>query len=284
VSTELVLFAPQGTTIAFIPEAQALKEAALERGALVGYVNDEATNAEATEALKALKKVLNAVEATRKRVKEPVLDMARLIDSTAKEFAAELNEEFARIQRACADYQTAQLERVREQERRRAEEAARIEREKQEALQKIEAEKQAAEAAARTKAEAELAAAKTLEDKIAADRRAKEESDRIRAEAEAKAKAEEERRQQEALTVAPTAAPVRAAGQTAKPTWCWEVIDIWTLARMQPGLVEITPRRQQINEVIESLAMVGDPKVPGLRIWQEVKVGVRTGRDRVVDV
>jgi len=280
VSKDIVLFAPRDGSIEVHPDAIRMRNEALEAGALVGRVNDEPTNAGATQALQAIKRVLNLCESTRKKVKEPVLDLARRIDQTAKDFSSDLQEEFRRISAACADYQTEQLERVKAQERARAEEAARIERERQEALRKIDQERQRAEEEVRRKAAAEAAAAKSKEEIDAAYARAQAEQQAIAEAAAAKAKAEDERRAQESQAVALPVAPTRAAGQSVKPTWQWEVTDIWTLARMHPGLVEITPRRQQINEVVESLATAGEPRIPGLRIWSEVRVGVRAQRER----
>lgn len=280
----VAVFELSGSRVAVVPQAEELKSAALERAALVGLVTDEPTNKEATEALKGLKVVINLCESTRKKVKEPVLELARTIDQTAKEFTAELQEEFNRISRGCADYQTAQLERVKEQERARRAEEERIQREKDAELRKIEEERKAKEEEAKAKALAEQQAAKNDEERLAAEQRLKDEQKRLQEEADKRAKDEEARRQIDLQTVAPVAPPDRAVGQMAKPVWMFEVTDIWTLARLHPALVEITPRKQQINEVIASLAAAGEPKLAGLRIWQEVKVGVRTGRERVLDV
>lgn len=283
-SETVAVFELSGSRVAVVPQAEGLKSAALERAALVGLVTDETTNKEATEALKGLKVVINLCESTRKKVKEPVLELARTIDQAAKDFTAELQDEFNRISRGCADYQTAQLERVREQERARRAEEERIQREKEEALRKIDEERKAKEAEAQAKADAERKAAKDEQERIAAEERLAAERQRLQAEADKRAKDEEARRQLDLQTVAPVAPPDRAVGQMAKPVWLFEVTDIWTLARVHPALVEITPRKQQINEVIASLAAAGEPKVAGLRIWQEVKVGVRTGRERILDV
>lgn len=344
--SDLVLFCvdSRGSGVSLHGQAESLKASALERSALVGAVSDAASNAMAVEAMKGLKHMINLCENSRKKVKQPVLDLARAIDSTAAAFSADLTEEYNRISRACADFQTAELERVRAQERARAEEAARIERERQESLRRIEEEKrraaeeaarkieearleaeriaaakareerEQAERAAKAIADAEAAAAKTKAAREAAARRAAEEQARIEreakdreeaerariaAEAEAKAKAERERIEQEAAerakaeqersaqeieSLGPMSAPVRADGQTSKPVWLFEVVDVWTLARMHPGLVEITPRKQQINEVIASMSAAGDPKIAGLRIWQDVQVGVRAARTKTIDV
>jgi len=315
VTTDIELFRVNQGAVEVHAEASRLKEDALASGALIGIVTNEVSNAAAVEAMKEIKSVLSLAETTRQRIKQPVLDLARAIDGRAKEFSLELQEELNRLGQACADFQTAQLERVRAQERARQEELARIEREKREALRKIEEEerRKAEEARrkieeeerrraeeARRKAAAEAAAARSEADRQAAFERAKAEAARLAVEAEARvkaeeqrlaaeanaqAKAEEERRAQEQMSLGPAPAAIRADGQTSKMTWSWEVTDIWTLARMQPALVEITPRRQQINDVITSMSAAGEPKIPGLRIWPEMKVGVRVGRPKeAIDV
>jgi chemotaxis protein histidine kinase CheA len=285
VTTDLELFVVHQDDVEIHAEAIRLKEQALVGGALIGTVTDEASNAACVEAMKEIKRVLSLAEETRQRIKRPVLDLSRMIDCRAKDYCLELQEELHRLGRACADFQTAQLERVKAQERARQAELARIEREKQEALREIEEEERRKAEEARRKAAAEAAAAKSEADRQAAFERAKAEAARLAAEAEARAKAEEERRAQEQMSLGPAPVPVRADGQISKPVWSWEVTDIWTLARMQPGLVEITPRRQQINDVITSMSAAGEPKIPGLRIWQEMKVGVRVGRQKeAIDV
>jgi flagellar biosynthesis GTPase FlhF len=285
VTTDLELFIVRQDDVEIHAEAIRLKDQALMGGALIGAVTDEVSNEACVEAMKEIKRVLALAEETRQRIKRPVLDLSRMIDCRAKDYCLDLQEELHRLGRACADFQTAQLERVKAQERARQQEIERIEREKQEALRKIEEEERRKAEEARRKAAAEAAAARNEEEQKAAHERAKAEAERLAKEAEAKKKAEEERRAQEQMGVAPVTVPVRAEGQTSKPTWAWEVTDIWLLARMQPGLVNIAPRREQINEVIASMATAGEPKIPGLRIWPEMKVGVRLGRQReAIDV
>ena len=342
-SKDLVVYGVQSNAVVLNAEAIRLKDEALARSALIGLVNDAESNKEATGAMIDLKRVIAATEKTRKEVKEPILELGRKVDEAAKKFSAELIEEFNRLSRCSADFQTAELERVKAQERARQMEAERIERERLEAQREIErqrlaAEREArekeeairraveaearakaeaarriAEAEARAKAEAEMAAARSARAKAEAEARAKAEQQRIAREAEEKAKAEAARIAQEAearakaeqeriakeaearaaaenarraveLDMATPPPQVKAAGQSVKPTWCWEITDLWTLARMHPGLVEITPRKREINEVVEMQANSGaTPQVAGLRIWSEVKVSVRTNT-KTIDV
>jgi hypothetical protein len=283
VSKDLVVYGVQSNTVVLNTEAIRLKDEALARSALIGLVNDAESNKEATGAMIDLKRVIAATEKTRKEVKEPILELGRKVDEAAKKFSAELVEEFNRLSRCSADFQTAELERVKAQEQARQLEAERIERERLEAQREIERQRLASEAELKAKADAEIAAARGIAAKAEAEARAKAERERIAREAEARSAAENARRAVE-LEIATPPPQVKAAGQSVKPTWCWEITDLWTLARMHPGLVEITPRKREINEVVEMQANAGaTPQVAGLRIWSEVKVSVRTST-KTIDV
>ncbi len=87
----------------------------------------------------------------------------------------------------------------------------------------------------------------------------------------------------EAVTSVP--APEKPQGQTVREEWEFDVTNIWDVVRANPGLVEITLRKRETRECIEAIARTGaQPKIPGLRIWKEVKVGVRLDKARTVDV
>lgn len=283
---ELVVFEHDAIRCTPTEEAVALRDAILERSALVGAVRNAIHNEAAIAAMKEIRGMLNRVEDARKTVKEPVLDLCRRIDATAKKFAEELKAEEVRIAKAAADWQTEQLERVREQERRRQAELARIEAERQAELARIRAEAERAAQEAAAQAAAKAAAAKSAAEREAIEARAKAEAMRIALEAEKQALRQGELRNQEIESLPTVQAPTRTEGQTVRAVWLFEVTDIWLLARTNPGLVRIEPCRQEINEVIGRLAEAGagEPKVAGLRIWKETKVGVRTGKDRLIEV
>lgn len=120
------LFGVSGTDVTFAPDANTLRESALAAGALIARVDSSESNAAADAAMKGLKSLMSDVEKTREIVKQPHLEKCRLIDKAAREFISDVSDEFRRLQRATADWQTAQLERVKEQERRRQEEMRRI--------------------------------------------------------------------------------------------------------------------------------------------------------------
>lgn len=265
----VALFRIDGSAIVVDQSAVAVREEALTIAAGIGLVRNPAENEAATDALRRLGAVRKTTEATRKELKEPLLDLGRKIDATAKEFLAEVDAEEARIKRATADYQSEILAQQREAERIRRAEEERIAAERRREQEAI--------AEAKAKAEADA-------------KRATSEAERLRLEAEAKAKAAELERslanqQQELAALAPAPVAPRAAGQSAKAVWMHEVTDIWALARMHPGLVKIEPRKAEITEVINAQAMSGQkPQIAGLRIWEDVAVSVRQTKGRTLDV
>lgn len=279
-SADLVLFHADLRAVKPTPEAERLKAEALECSALIGAVTDESTNAGAVEALKSLSKVIKAVESARKSVKEPFLEMGRRIDATAKAFVEDLAAEQSRISKESADWQTEQTRRMREIEEARAKEAARIERERQEELRKIDEARIAAEHAAQLKAQEEARAARNEQERIAAEARAKVESERIAKEADAAAKRAEELTKQQVESLPPPALPTKAEGQIVREEWNFEVTDIWLLVRMHPGFVRVEVNRQEIKEAIAR----GARSIQGLRIYHETKVSVRTGKEKAIDV
>ena len=257
-NTDNALMVADGLKVAVTAEAVRLKDEALAVSALVGKVTNDEENNAAAQALKALKAVTRDVEKARKAVKEPFLDACRQIDEQAKTFVAELSEEEGRVLKLSADYATEQARRMREIEAARQREAARIERERLEAESKIRAEEQKRLAEAQTAKEAE----------------------RIRAEFEAKQNAERERAAQALEAAAPAPVVTKPEGVSARQVWDFEVTDVWTLARLHPGLVTVTPNRREILDVIAS----GVREIKGLRIFEKTAITVRTAGAKPIDV
>jgi len=121
-------------TISFTPEAQALKESALECGALIGRVSNADEQEAAVKAQLELRRLLKLIEDARKSAKEPVIDFGRKIDRTAAEFKAELDQEHLRITQLVADFQALEQARVRAAEAARQKELDELERKRQEEL------------------------------------------------------------------------------------------------------------------------------------------------------
>lgn len=67
----------------------------------------------------------------------------------------------------------------------------------------------------------------------------------------------------------------KAAGQVVRETWDYQVVDIWKLVKARPDLCNITVKRRETLEVLAA----GVRDIPGLRVFKEVKSGVRIGHD-----
>lgn len=258
-TTDLEVFSRTGFSVVVTPAAESLKAEALEASALVARVTTDEENEIAAAALVKLKTVSREVEKARKAVKEPFFDACRSLDAKAKVFSKELLEEEHRLGRLSADFETENRENFRRIEAARAAEAERIERERRAEEERIW--RAAEEAAVNAKTAAEV--------------------ERIRQEAEAKAKAETERAAQ-ALEAAAPPAPViaKVKGVSARPEWDFEVTDVWTLARLHPGLVTVTPNRREILDVIAS----GVREIKGIRIFEKTQLTVRTAHSKAIEV
>lgn len=109
-----------------IPSAIELKKEALALSVPITKVETEQEQALAVNALTALKAITRGMEATRKSVKAPVLDLGKKIDKVAADFVHEVDREEMRISGMVNHYQREQLRLKREEEQR-------IEREQREA-------------------------------------------------------------------------------------------------------------------------------------------------------
>ncbi len=90
------------------PGAYELKRAALDAARPVHRVETPEQQLVAVDALKHLKDVRSGMEASRKAVKAPVLDLGRKIDDMAHKFIAEVDKQYGRIQGLINHYQKKQ--------------------------------------------------------------------------------------------------------------------------------------------------------------------------------
>lgn len=74
-------------------------------------------------------------------------------------------------------------------------------------------------------------------------------------------------------------APPKTDGQVVRKVWMFEVENPYLLASAHPSLVEITPKRREITEM---LAL--GTTIKGIRAWQEVKSGVRIEKEKAIEV
>ena len=304
----LIIYDPAARSISLAAAAEEAKQVALNGCALIGAVKNAEQQQEAVNAVREVKAVLLAVERARKQVKEPLLEACRMIDGTATTFKEELLAEELRINTELGNYQQEIVAEARRQEQKRQEELRRIEEERLAEQRRIAEEARKAE-------EARLAVIRKAEEAAAAERKriseeaaaAKSKADKARLEKErivfeAKQRAEAEARElqrlkdeaarkveqdrQDALArqaveaVGPAVAPQKAKGQVVKPVWTFEVVDIWLLARTNPGLVRIEANTSEINQVIAA----GVRDIKGLRIVEVVKSTTRQSGERVIDI
>lgn len=120
--------------VEYTEAANSLRQAALERSALVARVSTPEEQSVAVEAQIALKSILSESEKARKACKDPVLEFGKRIDDAAKRFKEPIDEEMMRISKLVADYQQLEQAKARAAAQAQAEEASRIEREKAAAL------------------------------------------------------------------------------------------------------------------------------------------------------
>ena len=250
-------------SITFTEQAVALREAALEKAALVGKVSNADEQQAAVDAQVEIARVLKLVETARKTTKAPVLDFGAQIDRAAREFVeADLKPEANRLAQLIGDFQAVEAARVRAAEAAKRLEEERIAREAREAEQQ----------ALRLKAEADarIAAAKNEAERIELQRLAAIQEaqthadlDRIEAERAAQVKALD----QEAI------APAKAAGQAVRSDWEVEVYDVHALYRSHPNCVKLEPLVGEIKSLLNA-----GVDVKGVRGKRVLKSEVRLGR------
>jgi len=262
----MILPAAQLPRLSFTDVALVRRDEALAASALVGRVQDSGEQDRAVQAQIQLDTLRREIEATRKLVKAPVLDLSREIDKVAADFVAELTEESTRIGRLVADFQALELKKQQAAERAARLEAERIERERKEqeeaAAAQIERERQAA-----------LANAKSIEEQDEIERHACEQQRIVQENLDYQA------RKQQLELVASIKPPDRAEGQSVRQDWDFEVVDVWLLARMHPGCVEVKPRRREIIDLLRT-----GNTLAGIRAFQVVKSTTRTAKKVEVEV
>lgn len=105
------------------PDALKLKRAALALSAAIQKVTSDPEQMLAVHALRELKNIRTGIEATRKAVKAPVLELGKQIDNLASDFIEEVNKEEMRVKGHVNHFQRKQLELKAEEERRLEREA-----------------------------------------------------------------------------------------------------------------------------------------------------------------
>ncbi len=236
----------------------------------------------AVEALAELTRLEKGIIDEHKDVKNPFLRMCQSLDGI-KNFAIDpMIEPKRQLKKALGDYaelkkqEALALERARQEEVRKAQEAQRI---------AEEAAASAARALVEAQAEAErfvqlAAASKNRADKIAAEKAALEA--RIKADEEAFKLAASSKEAQAKEDSIRTSAPViasKAKGAITKFKLNYRVVDMKKLYAAHPEAVELTEKRSVLTVLVNGRALLKPdeiPKVDGLEIWNEADVSTRS--------
>jgi len=238
-ATLLITPALGSAIVSAADEACQTRDQLLHQAGLVTTVTDRIDADDATAVLRSLKAFVSTIETQRKLAKEPALDIGRKIDALAKELAAKVEAEAARISRILGAFEV--------EERRKADEAR--------YAAEMEAQRIARDAEAeRLKA---LRAYTTAEAKDRA-------SDAIVEKAQAEIVAVRQ--------AAANAAPPKTENSTLRQDVCFEVTDIKALYADSPHLVTLEPNGSAIRAILKANPNL---KLPGLRYWFEAKLNVR---------
>jgi len=235
-------------------------------------VTDADTQAEVTNVLRDIARLLKETEDGRKLVKAPVLDLGKRIDAAAAEFVQTLEPHKTRLNGMLVAYETEQRRIAAEAERKRQEEIRKQEAEAREAQERIDREACEAEQA-RLAAERKAREATSAEARAKAQEEARKASEAQQQAAAQKAQQEEAARLQQAeLLRTPTAVVTRAAGASVQTPWTFEVLNIRELLAAYPHIVELSVKRSEVLALIRG----GTREIPGLRIYQETRINVRS--------
>lgn len=250
--------APAEITPEAIEEAEAAEKQLAEAQSFTVATAEDYSNA--ADYVKQLTGQRNKIEEMRTTMKAPALETCRRIDAFFKTPKERLERAISAVKAVMVTYNDEQ-ERIRQEEQRKAAEAARKERERlaQEAAKK--------EEAARKKREAEEEKARKLEE---AGRLAEAEAKREAAEAAEVAKVREAELAREAADQIPDAPVVhheqpKTAGVHTTKTWTFEIVD----ESKVPDEYKIIDEKA-IRGVVK--ATKGKMQIPGIRIFQKSNI------------
>jgi hypothetical protein len=221
--------------IVLAPDANERRATALSAARAITSVSDAFDAETAADALRTVSDLAKQVEAARAVVKAPVLELGKKIDSTAKDFSADLEAEKVRLSRLLGEFQAVERAKAEEVQRAAAAEARRL-----------------AEEAARAAADVEFAT-----NGAEADR-----AQQVAAQAETAAI--------EARVAVAAAAPVKPRGVAVREVWKFEVTDLAALYKARPDLCVIEANSPLIRETVKV-----NQTIPGLRIWKEAAASTR---------
>jgi hypothetical protein len=220
------------------------REVAIAAASQVLAVRDAQTQADAVEAMTQLKSLKKGVEKSRELVKQPVLEIGRMIDNTARNFLQPIDAELSRLSGMVSAFQVEERKRVEAEQREQ-------ERMRQKAIE--------AQAEEQRRLEAQAERARSPAKKL---------------EILQKQEASEEKLKETLVstTMAEKAVvPSRSAGMVVRKQWKFEVTDIEALFKEKPFAVSLQPNAG----IIRGLIAGGLRECPGLRIFEETSTSVR---------
>jgi SMC interacting uncharacterized protein involved in chromosome segregation len=264
-----MLLQGEGYNISITPEAIQEKQSLIQMASKITAVTDAQTSHVARNTMKLVNDMMIEVEKSRKEVKAPVLQVGERIDTAARDFVKELNDQKTRLNGLISEHAAEQARLAREAaEKQRQIELEQARLEAEQARQKAEAE--------RLQREAELAAAnaKNAKQRAAAQKAAEEA--RLKAEAEAERLRQEQEDAEAKMRQAEMEAEDVVVVRGVKPTLDYEVVDIHLLYKAYPGLCDITVRRKDILSFLKGAQEAGDDtSLPGLKIVEKFNVSTR---------
>ena len=242
--------------IAISSEAVQEKHELMNSAFEIKEVNTEEEMEDAAVVLKVLKTRTKAVEASRKVIKEPVLELGRRIDQASKGYCKAIDEEALRISKIIGSYHAIEVAK-REVARKEAEEKAKLERDR---LRKEE--------------EIRLAKIKEEQDRADALRKKGEDEEAAKIEVQAqkdkmlatKEKIKNDMQSDLGLPSSVIPFPKKVEGVKMRENWHFEVVDIFLLQLAYPDLVFLSPNTTKIRNMIKDCK-----DIPGLRVWSETK-------------
>jgi hypothetical protein len=133
-TTDLITGPTLDAQFRYSQTAEDLKLSALALSAVIGKVTNSTENEQAVIAQSELKRVLDLAETARVHYKQPFLDHCRAIDTKAKQFTAEMRQEFIRVSALVGNFQQLELSKQKAIEAQRSAELTDIERRREEQL------------------------------------------------------------------------------------------------------------------------------------------------------
>lgn len=267
----LVLSNFKAVSVTVSPDAITTRDNIVAQLNAIRAVASQAEYESAVTVLQQSAKITREVEAARKDVKAPVLELGKDIDTKAKSYVEPLTKTTERVTGLVNAYTAEQRRIAAEAEAKRIAELQRIERERQEA-ERIERERLAE---IERQQKAAIRAAQEAESPEQFEAAKKQQEELARKQAEAAQAAEDERKKQAQMRLSALQQPpvvfTKAAGVQTRERWRFEVTDINALLQARPDLVKVEPKTAEINRAID-----GGKQIPGLRVWSESQTIVKS--------